>query len=145
MAPCVKPLVKTSDMGKSAPQRRQAASVGVDERQGTPRKRKGNVMKSAAALCFVLLICSFHGANAQKTALPPVDFAAMTCDQFWEKTPPNDRGPFLFWLSGYFGHKNNSAVLDPTGFTEKTKALSQYCSKQPGDNILSAAEKAFAN
>jgi hypothetical protein len=106
---------------------------------------KGNVMKSAAALCFVLLICSFHEANAQKTALPPVDFAAMTCDQFWEKTPPSDRGPFLFWLSGYFGHKNNSAVLDPTRFTEKTTALSQYCSKQPNDNILSAAEKAFAN
>jgi len=36
-------------------------------------------------------------------------------------------------------------VLDPTGFTEKTKALSQYCTKQPNDNILSAAEKAFAN
>ena len=46
---------------------------------------------------------------------------------------------------GYFGHKNNSPVLDPTGFTEKTKALSQYCTKQPNDTILSAAEKAFAN
>jgi hypothetical protein len=133
-------------MGKSAPEAAASRIGGASiKRQGTPRKRKGNVMKSAAALCFVLLICSFHGANAQKTALPPVDFAAMTCDQFWEKTPPNDRGPFLFWLSGYFGHKNNSAVLDPTAFTEKTKALSQYCSKQPNDNVLSAAEKAFAN
>jgi HdeA/HdeB family len=146
MAPCVKPLVKMSDMGKSAPQRRQAASVRRrSSAKETPGKCKGKIMKSAAALCFVLLIGSFHGANAQKTALPPVDFSAMTCDQFWEKTPPNDRGPFLFWLSGYFGHKNNSAVLDPTGFTEKTKALSQYCTKQPNDNILSAAEKAFAN
>jgi hypothetical protein len=102
-------------------------------------------MKSAAALCFVLLIGSFQGANAQRTVLPPVDFAAMTCDQFWEKTPPSDRGPFLFWLSGYFAHKNNTAVLDPKVFSEKTKALSQYCSKQPNDNVLSAAEKSFAN
>ena len=102
-------------------------------------------MKSAVALCLVLFMCSLHEAQAQKTALPPVDFSAMTCDQFWEKTPPSDRGPFLFWLSGYFGHKNNSAVLDPTAFTEKTTALSQYCSKQPNDNVLSAAEKAFAN
>jgi hypothetical protein len=108
-------------------------------------KRKGNVMKSAVALCLVLFMCSLHEAQAQKTALPPVDFSAMTCDQFWEKTTPSDRGPFLFWLSGYFGHKNNSPVLDPTGFTEKTKALAQYCTKQPNDNILSAAEKAFAN
>jgi hypothetical protein len=30
-------------------------------------------------------------------------------------------------------------------FTDKTKALSQTCSKQPNDNVLSAAEKAFAN
>jgi hypothetical protein len=51
----------------------------------------------------------------------------------------------LFWLSGYFGHKKNSPVLDPVEFTEKTKALSQYCSTQPDDKILSAAEKAFGN
>jgi hypothetical protein len=102
-------------------------------------------MKSVVAMCVVLFLCSFHEAKAQKTALPPVDFSAMTCDQFWEKTTASDRGPFLFWLSGYFAHKNNAAVLDPTGFTEKTKALSQYCAKQPNDIILSAAEKAFAN
>ena len=102
-------------------------------------------MKSMAVMCFVLFACSFPQAKAQQKALPPVDFSAMTCDQFWEKTIPNDRGPFLFWLSGYFGHKNNSAVLDPAAFTEKTKALSEYCSKQPNDNILSAAEKAFNN
>ena len=69
----------------------------------------------------------------------------MTCDQFCEITIASDRGPFLFWLSGYFGHKKNSSVLDPAEFSEKTKALSQYCSKQPGDSILSAAEKAFVN
>jgi hypothetical protein len=102
-------------------------------------------MKSVAALCFVLFVCSFHQAKAQEKKLPPVDFSAMTCEQFWQKTIPNDRGPFLFWLSGYFGHKNNSPVLDPVAFTEKTKALSDYCSKQPTDNLLSAAEKAFAN
>src|ERR1700743_1669402 len=102
-------------------------------------------MKSVAALCFILLVCSSYQARAQRRALPPADFSAMTCEQFWEKTTPSDRRPFLFWLSGYFGHKNNSAVLDPTGFTEKTRALSQYCSKQPNDNILAAAEKAFAN
>jgi hypothetical protein len=138
MALCVKSLVKAAGMGKSALQRR--SRIG-----GASMKRKGNVMKSAVALCLVLFTGVFHEAKAQKTALPPVDFSAMTCDQFWEKTTTSDRGPFLFWLSGYFGHKNNSAILDPTAFTEKTKALSQYCSKQPNDNVLSAAEKAFAN
>jgi hypothetical protein len=103
-------------------------------------------MKSIAALCFVVVLCSFQEAKAQRQPpLQPVDFSAMTCEQFWDKTTPEDRGPFLFWLSGYFGHKNNSAVLNPTGFTEKTRALSQLCAKQPGDSILSAAEKAFAN
>ena len=103
-------------------------------------------MKSVTAVCFALLICSFPEAKAQPAAkLPPVDFSAMTCEQFWEKTAASDRGPFLFWLSGYFGHKKNSPVLDPVDFTDKTKALSQYCSKQPNDSVLSAAEKAFAN
>jgi len=102
-------------------------------------------MKWVVALCFVVLICSLQDVKAQGKVLPTIDFSAMTCDQFWEKTPPNDRGPFLFWLSGYFGHKNNSPILDPVVFTEKTNALAQYCSKQPSENILAAAEKAFAN
>src|ERR1700742_1974574 len=102
-------------------------------------------MKSVAALCFVLVIFSIHEVKAQGKVLPTVDFSAMTCDQFWEKTPPNDRGPFLFWLSGYFGHQKTSPCLDPVSFTEKTKALAQYCSTHPNDNILAAAEKAFAN
>ena len=103
-------------------------------------------MKSVVALCLVISAGSFGAATAApQNALPPVDFSAMTCDQFWQKTTAADRGPFLFWLSGYFGHKKNSPVLDPVEFTEKTKALSQYCSTQPDDKILSAAEKAFGN
>src|SRR5580693_3750296 len=100
---------------------------------------EGNLMKSVAALCSVIFVCSLHEAKA----LPAVDFSTMTCEQFWEKTTPNDRGPFLFWLSGYFGHKNNSPVLDPVGFTETTKALSDYCSVKHNDRNPSAAEKAF--
>jgi hypothetical protein len=103
-------------------------------------------MKSVITACFVIVGCFVCEAKAQPaTKLPAVDFSAMTCEQFWEKTTAADRGPFLFWLSGYFGHKKNSAVLDPVDFTDKTRALSQYCSKQPNDSVLSVAEKAFAN
>ena len=101
-------------------------------------------MKTVTAVCFVILLCSLPDARAQPAAkLPAVDFSAMTCEQFWERTSASDRGPFLFWLSGYFGNKKNSSVLDPVDFTERTKALSQYCSRQPNDNILAAADKAF--
>jgi hypothetical protein len=103
-------------------------------------------MKSVTAVCFAILLCSLPEAKAQPAAkLPPVDFSAMTCEQFWEKTTASDRGPFLFWLSGYFAHQKNSSVLNPVDFTEKTKALSQYCSRQPNDSVLSAAEKTFTN
>jgi hypothetical protein len=113
---------------------------------GTKKFWEGSNMKSLTAACFVILGCLVHEANAQPAAkLPAVDFSAMTCEQFWEKTTAADRGPFLFWLSGYFGHKKNSPVLDPVDFTERTKALSQYCSKQPNDSVLSAAEKAFGH
>jgi hypothetical protein len=104
-------------------------------------------MKLVAVLGLLLLVSSFQEADAQqhRKTLPPVDFSAMTCDQFWAKTAPDDRGPFLFWLSGYFAHKGNSSVLDPVSFTQKTKALSDYCAKQPNDTILTAAEKTLAN
>ncbi len=101
-------------------------------------------MKLLTALGLVMLAGSLHAANAvPDRKLPPVDFSKMTCEEFWNKTIANDRGPFLFWLSGYFGHQKNSPVLDPVQFTEKTKALSDYCNKQPNDSILSAAEKTF--
>jgi hypothetical protein len=133
-------------MGQAEKHEMAGQSRVVDSHVRTNNKTpEGISMKLVVALCFVLILCPLHEAEAQRQMLPAVDFAAMTCEQFWDKTSPNDRGPFLFWLSGYFGHKNNSAVLDPTGFTEKTKALSQYCAKQPNDNVLSAAEKAFAN
>lgn len=75
-------------------------------------------MKLVAVLGLLVLVSSFQGADAQqRKTLPPVDFSAMTCDQFWAKTAPDDRGPFLFWLSGYFAHKSNSAVLDPVSFS----------------------------
>jgi HdeA/HdeB family len=107
---------------------------------------EGSSMKSVTAAALVILGCLVHEAKAQQAAkLPAVDFSTMTCEQFWEKTTAADRGPFLFWLSGYFSHKKNSAVLDPADFTDKTKALSQTCSKQPNDSVLSVAEKAFAN
>jgi len=103
-------------------------------------------MRSVTVACFVIFGCLAHGTQAQPAAkLPAVDFSAMTCEDFWQKTTAADRGPFLFWLSGYFGNKKNSPVLDPVDFTDKSKALSQYCSKQPNDSVLSAAEKVFAN
>jgi hypothetical protein len=98
-------------------------------------------MKFVIAICCLLMPVVCEAA----TPLPAVDFSTMSCDQFWQKTPASDRGPFLFWLSGYFGHKKSSAVLDPVNFTERTKALAEYCAKQPGDNVLAAAEKAFSN
>jgi hypothetical protein len=102
-------------------------------------------MKLAIALCCTAMFVTCQDATAATPAIQPVDFSTMTCEQFWQRTPASDRGPFLFWLSGYFGHKKSSSVLDPVNFTEKTKALSEYCSKQPGDTVLSAAEKVFSD
>jgi hypothetical protein len=102
-------------------------------------------MKFIFALCCITMLVACHEASAATPTLSPVDFSTMTCEQFWQRTPASDRGPFLFWLSGYFGHKKSSPVLDPVNFTERTKALAEYCSKQPNDTVLSAAEKAFSD
>ena len=102
-------------------------------------------MKFVIAICCAAMLVTCEGASAATPAVQPVDFSTMSCEQFWQRTPASDRGPFLFWLSGYFGHKKNSSVLDPANFTEKTKALSDYCAKQPNDNVLSAAGRAFSD
>jgi HdeA/HdeB family len=102
-------------------------------------------MKFVIAICCATMLVTCQEASAATPAVQPVDFSTMSCEQFWQRTPASDRGPFLFWLSGYFGHKKNSSVLDEAKVTEKTKALSDYCAKQPNDNVLSAAAKAFSD
>jgi hypothetical protein len=104
-----------------------------------------DLMKLVIAMYCTIILVICEGATAATPALQPVDFSTMSCEQFWQRTPASDRGPFLFWLSGYFGYKKSSSVLDPVKFTERTSAFADYCSKQPNDNALSAAEKAFSD
>ena len=66
-------------------------------------------MKLVIAIGCIVLFVGCQEASAA-AALPAVDFSTMTCEQFWQRTPASDRGPFLFWLSGYFGHKKLSCA-----------------------------------
>src|SRR5260370_5562738 len=86
---------KASKKSKAWVSLRRPRRAHVDGIGQTPR---GKVMKSVTVLCLVIFVCSFHEAKAQGKKLSPVDFSAMTCEQFLDKNTPNHRGPFLFWL-----------------------------------------------
>jgi len=60
-------------------------------------------MKLVIAIGCIVLFVGCQEASAA-AALPAVDFSTMTCEQFWQRAPASARGPFRFWLSGYFGH-----------------------------------------
>jgi hypothetical protein len=58
-----------------------------------------NFMKLVIAICCTTMLIACQEAAAATPALQAVDFSTMSCEQFWQKTPASDRGPFLFWLS----------------------------------------------
>jgi hypothetical protein len=96
-------------------------------------------MRVIAALP-ILMICLANEAKAQSV----VDFSTMTCQQFWDNAEA-DRTSLLFWLNGYFQHKNNLAALNVEKFGQQSQALALFCDREPGVNILSAADQAFTD
>src|SRR5580692_10554718 len=97
-------------------------------------------MRVVAALSLLMLCFA-----SQAKALPVIDFATVTCQEFWENTSEADRTSLLFWLNGYFQHKNNVAAFDMERFGQQSQALALFCDRQPGLNILTAADQVFVN
>jgi HdeA/HdeB family len=98
----------------------------------------GFVMRVVAALS--LLTMCFAG---EAKALPVIDFSVVSCQEFWE-TDVADRTSLLFWLYGYFQHKNNVAEFDMEKFGQQSQALALFCDREPGTNILTAANETFS-
>ena len=80
-------------------------------------------------------------AEAQKQQF---DLSTVTCKQFFEYNKEN-LSLMLMWLDGYYSEDDAPPIVDFDKMTENSKKLGEYCGKNPGHSVITAADKVMGN
>jgi acid stress chaperone HdeB len=79
-------------------------------------------------------------AEAQKQQF---DLSTVTCKQFLEYNKDN-MSLMLMWLDGYYSEDDAPPIVDFDKMGENSKKLGEYCGKNPGHSVITAADKTLA-
>jgi len=79
-------------------------------------------------------------AEAQKQQF---DLSTVTCKQFFEYSKDN-MSLMLMWLDGYYSEDDAPPIVDFDKMMENSKKLGEYCGKNPGHSVITAADKTLA-
>ena len=79
-------------------------------------------------------------AQAQKQQF---DLSTLTCQQFFSYNKEN-MSLMLMWLDGYYSEDDAPPIVDFDKMGENSKKLGEYCSKNPGHSVITAADKTLA-
>ena len=97
-------------------------------------------MKSLLMLTVAATACAALPAQAQKQQF---DLSIVTCKQFFEYNKEN-LSLMLMWLDGYYSEDDAPPIVDFDKMGENSKKLGEYCSKNPGHSVITAADKTLA-
>jgi acid stress chaperone HdeB len=73
-----------------------------------------------------------------------VDLSTITCKKFFEYSKDN-LSIMLMWLDGYYADEDAPPIVDFDKMGENSKKLGEYCAKNPGHSVITAADKVFGN
>ena len=94
-------------------------------------------MKRLLMLTVAVTFCSALPAQAQKQQF---DMSVITCKQFFEYNKEN-LWLMLIWLDGYYSEDDAPPIVDFDKMGENSKKLGEYCGKNPGHSVITAADK----
>lgn len=94
----------------------------------------------AAALCATLAGAPLP-AQAQKQQF---DLSVVTCKQFFEYNKEN-LTLLMMWLDGYYSEDDAPPVVDFDKMGDNMKKLGEYCAKNPGHSVITAADKTLGD
>jgi hypothetical protein len=94
------------------------------------------VMKLSALAAFALMLGAAVPAMAQD-----INMASITCKDFVSSTDKAAIGNIIVWLEGFYTSQDAAPILHVDKMTKDAGALATYCSANPADNIITAAEK----
>jgi acid stress chaperone HdeB len=98
-------------------------------------------MKRLLMLTVAVTLCATLSAQAQKQQF---DMSVVTCKQFFEYNKEN-LSLMLMWLDGYYSEDDAPPIVDFDKMTENSKKLGEYCGKNPGHSVITAADKVMGN
>lgn len=96
------------------------------------------MMKSIIASALIFFFAAVPSARAQVT----IDVSKITCDQYvgYKVTNPQN---IAIWLSGYYGGKRDSTIVDTQSLTANAKKVRDYCIRNPQTPVMRAVETLF--
>jgi acid stress chaperone HdeB len=83
-------------------------------------------------------------AQAQQAQKQQFDLSTMTCKKFFEYDKDN-LAIMLMWLDGYYSEDDAPPIVDFDKMTENSRKLGEYCGKNPGHSVITAADKVMGN
>ena len=91
---------------------------------------------------LVVLSGSILALAAPARAQVTIDVAKITCDQYvgYKVTNPQN---IAIWLSGYYGGKRDSTLVDTQALTANAKKVRDYCIRNPQTPVMRAVETLF--
>jgi acid stress chaperone HdeB len=98
-------------------------------------------MKRLLILTVAVTFCAALPAQAQKQQF---DMSVITCKQFFEYNKEN-LTLMLMWLDGYYSEDDAPPIVDFDKMGENSKKLREYCDKNPGHSVITAADKVMGN
>src|SRR5687767_13848740 len=98
---------------------------------------QGNAMKGVIAAVVAVTIFGAAPAAAQK-----LDLSTVKCKEFIASGKDNI-GLVLMWLTGYYADQDAAPVVDFDKMKSDAEKLGDYCSKNPDNGLITAAEEVF--
>jgi acid stress chaperone HdeB len=68
-----------------------------------------------------------------------IDLSVITCKQFFDYSKENMM-VMMMWLDGYYSEEDAPPVVDFEKMGENMKKLGEYCSKNQGKSVITAAD-----
>ena len=96
-------------------------------------------MKILSAIVTAAVLAAATPAQAQK-----VDLSTITCKQFLEMNRESI-SLILMWMAGYYSDQDAPPIVDFDKMGENSKKLGEYCGKNPGHSVITAADKVMGN
>ena len=94
-------------------------------------------LASAVLVAVALLV-------AERAPAQVVDLSTIKCKDFIE-LPKETVNAITMWLDGYYSEDDAPPIVDFDKMGENSKKLGEYCGKNPGHSVITAADKVMGN
>ena len=96
-------------------------------------------MKKLLVLLAAAALLSPLPARAQQ-----LDLSTITCKEFIGSSKENI-GLILMWMEGYYNDSDAKPIVDFDKMQKDGAKLGEYCGKNPGHSLITAADEVMGN